>query len=340
MIQDIALENSRQILAGLLILLVAYLAFNRYGYGISGYDGPFMGSISGLWSVWYIWKTPHDIPFRDLHKRYGPVVRLNPNRLLFSQPQAIQEIYGTKGISQKSDMHRVAQSTSRGVPVDTLFSTVNTEWHHSFRKRINNAFSMSSMVAYESYVVSTTEDLVLQLKKLAKDENSRIIDFSNWSHYFADDAVTCNANSHLQTRMLTNIAVTYGDAIGHIKAGHDIGGTLKMMKMVLMYTVHVMQEPTLDQLLWKNPVLMFLNKCGLFNSHRNISVPFALKNQESRKKVREQNKENLNHEILRPALMDRFLEAQEQSPDVIGSRELLALGLSVLGAGSESTYSP
>ena len=149
-----------------------------------------MGSISDLWSVWYIWKTPHDIPFRDLHERYGPVVRLNPNRLIFSQPEAVQEIYGTKGISQKSDMHKAAQSTSKGVPVETLFSSVNKEWHHSFRRRVNHAFSLSSMVAYESYVVSTIEDLVQQLQKLAKDQKTRVINFPSWLHYFADDAVT------------------------------------------------------------------------------------------------------------------------------------------------------
>ena len=77
------------------------------------------------------------------------------------------------------------------------------------------------------------------------------------------------------------IAAIYGDAMGHIRAGHDIGGTLQMMKMVMMYTIHVMQAPALDLLPWKNPVLMWFNKHGLFDSH--ISVPFALKNQDARK---------------------------------------------------------
>ena len=110
-----------------------------------------------------------------------------------------------------------------------------------------------------------------------------------------------------------------------------------MMKKVLMYTIYVMQAPALDGLLWKNPVLMWFNKHGLFNSHRNISVSFALKNQDARRQLRERCKKDSDHEIVRPALMDRFLEAQEQNPDVIGPKELLALGISILGAGSDST---
>ena len=147
-----------------------------------------------------------------------------------------------------------------------------------------------------------------------------------------------NLSEACQKLTISLIAVTYGNAIGHIKAGRDIGGMLQMMKMVLMYTIYVMQAPALDRLLWKNPVLMWFNKHGLFNSHRNMSVTFALKNQDARRQLRESSKKDLDHKVVRPALMDRFLEAQEQNPDVIGPKELLALGISILGAGSDSTY--
>ena len=40
-------------------------------------------------------------------------------------------------------------------------------------------FSLSSMVAYESFVASTIEDLVQQLEKLAKDKKTQIVYSSN-----------------------------------------------------------------------------------------------------------------------------------------------------------------
>ncbi|KAF3407864.1 hypothetical protein DPV78_000465 [Talaromyces pinophilus] len=35
------------------------------------------------------------MPLVDLHRQYGPVVRLGPRMLSFSTPEAIQVIYGS-----------------------------------------------------------------------------------------------------------------------------------------------------------------------------------------------------------------------------------------------------
>lgn len=41
------------------------------------------------------------MPSVALHEKYGNVVRLGPSKLSFAKPDAIRDIYGTKGIRQK-----------------------------------------------------------------------------------------------------------------------------------------------------------------------------------------------------------------------------------------------
>jgi hypothetical protein len=89
--------------------LIIYPFFNRYGRGLSRFNGPFLASFTSLWGMWSIWATADRPPYVDLHRQYGDVVRLSPNKLSFAQPEAIRDIYGPNGLSQKSDLHLVAQ---------------------------------------------------------------------------------------------------------------------------------------------------------------------------------------------------------------------------------------
>ena len=91
------------------VVLVLYALFNRYGRGLSRFNGPFLASLTSLWGVWHVWATADRPPYVHLHKKYGHVVRLSPNKLSFAQPAAIRDIYGPNGLTQKSDLHLVSK---------------------------------------------------------------------------------------------------------------------------------------------------------------------------------------------------------------------------------------
>ena len=77
------------------------------------------------------------------------------------------------------------------------------------------------------------------------------------------------------------------------------------------------------------------NRHGILNGKGSVTVPFAMKSQERRKRLMEEDK--VEQDSANQTLTDMFLEVQKASPDVIGPRELLSLGLSVVAAGSETT---
>ena len=90
----------RLVFAGAVLLLL-YFIRNRYSKGLNKFDGPFLASFTDLWKVWYAYNSSQRQIYVDIHQKYGDVVRIGPNNLSFADPQAIHDIYGTKGAPQK-----------------------------------------------------------------------------------------------------------------------------------------------------------------------------------------------------------------------------------------------
>ena len=76
------------------VVILAYLARNRYGRGLNKYPGPFLASITDWWRFYDVYKRRPDQTHRRLHGKHGDVVRLGPNTLSFSDPKALKTIYG------------------------------------------------------------------------------------------------------------------------------------------------------------------------------------------------------------------------------------------------------
>lgn len=141
-----------------------------------------------------------------------------------------------------------------------------------------------------------------------------------WTHYYTEDAVT---------------TVTYGKRMGFLERG-DESGLLTATNQMLCYTMFVMQWPVLDLWLRKYVIKMWLNRHGWFNDQTTETVPFALKAQQERRELRE-SKISEGAGLTEDTVTDKFLKAQAEHPETFGPRELLALGLSIVAAGSETT---
>ena len=127
-------------------VLSAYLVKNRYYHGLQKYPGPFLASLTDFWRFWDVWGRRPDITLNRLHRENGDIVRLGPNALSFADPKAIKIIYGlNKGVI-KSDFYPVQQAVVKGQRLQSLFSTKDEDYHAKYRRCVNHAFSMSSLV--------------------------------------------------------------------------------------------------------------------------------------------------------------------------------------------------
>ncbi len=304
------------------VVVLCYVLYNRYGRGLGRFNGPVLASFTSFWAIYDTWATADKAPYIGLHEKYGNVVRLSPKKLSFAQPEATRDIYGPNGLAQKSDLHLVAQQTSRGEAFQTLFATTNKDWHDRVRRCVNSAFSMTTMVQYEAYTDDTIKVFLQQLEKRFADKigPEGTVDFPKWMAFFTDDAIT-------------NIA--YGERIGHLEAGEDVGGILAYMHKVGIRHILFAQMPALELLGRKNPIFLWLQRKGWFNPLPSQSVPFAIKSQQRRRRLLAEKKVDGNSE--EQTLTDKFIHAAEANPDTMGDREVLAMALSIIAAGSDST---
>jgi hypothetical protein len=82
-------------------LILARLIYNRLGQGLSKIPGPYLASLSDLWLFVHYYRR-NGLKERDIHLKYGsPLVRLGPNTVSVSDPEALKVIYGWKPILRK-----------------------------------------------------------------------------------------------------------------------------------------------------------------------------------------------------------------------------------------------
>ena len=89
---------------------------------------------------------------------------------------------------------------------------------------------------------------------------------------------------------------------------------------------------TLDLCLRHNPLLMWLERKGIYQGVTFPGATFALDRIEERKVQKSEGK--LNDE--REDLLDKFLRARKERSDIFSEREVLGSSLSMIIAGAET----
>lgn len=152
--------------------------------------------------------------------RVGEIVRYGPNRYSFSSPLAQKIIYGHGSKFAKSSWYK---TWSNPHPDHwSLFADQDVKRHSENRRQYQSAYSMSSLVSYESYV-DTCADLFSQ--RLEEVASAGIpVDMGHWFQCYAFDVIGL---------------ITYSKRIGFLDAGDDIQGVLSALEDHLHYATLV-----------------------------------------------------------------------------------------------------
>ncbi|RFU24956.1 hypothetical protein B7463_g11377, partial [Scytalidium lignicola] len=299
------------------LLLGLRAASYRYQKGLNKYNGPFLASFTNFWRLWqYMWHW--DRPYFPRVTKYGKIIRVGPNTLLFNDPEAIKDIYMTHFI--KSDFYKVAQGVSKGVAVPNIFSTTDRVYHGKLRRSVANAFAMSTLVNYEPFVTDTIVSFLraLDTRFVGKAGDDGICDMSEWTKYFALDVIS---------------ALTMGKPYGLLETGYDNIGIVKARTTFLRYFTMVNNVTWLDKVLKKNPILMWLGSHGLYNSVTS-TVPIAQRQMSEKQRTFKPLDETMKSAKSRVDLLTKFLQAKVDNPQIVDDRAVLGLTLSMVNAGS------
>ncbi|KAL2116009.1 hypothetical protein VTJ04DRAFT_10264 [Mycothermus thermophilus] len=315
-------------------LIFLWLVRNRYYHGLNKYPGPFLASLTDWWRFIDVYKRRPERTHIALHKKYGPVVRLGPNTLSFSDPEALKTIYGLNKGFIKSDFYVVQQSVVKGHSLPSLFSTTDNDFHMQFRRCVNSAFAMSALVQYEPFVDNTTRLFLKQTERLYID-NPQACDFTRWLQFYAFDVIG---------------EITYSKRHGFIERNEDVDGIVAYLTKLFLYVAPVGQIPILDRFFLKNPIYLKLSEWGLLDAtfpvakfararmaERLPELEAARKKGSSSPVLPTSEKKHQLPLVKSPDLLSKFLAAREARPDFMTDTLVQTMAVSMAFAGSETT---
>ncbi|KAF2872247.1 cytochrome P450 [Massariosphaeria phaeospora] len=179
------------LLVGAVILRGLFVASYRLMFHpLSKYPGPWLAKISDGYSAWYSIKVDLHLRIEEAHAKYGPMVRIGPNKLIVNSATALQEIY------RKDDV-RKAQNYEAMLSIPGVFNThtcIDKTLHRRKRKVVNQAFSDSSIRAFEPTMIKNIDIFIDQLVRHCQchqnlDEWSEPLDMSTVTQRLALDVM-------------------------------------------------------------------------------------------------------------------------------------------------------
>ncbi|KAF2455867.1 putative P450 monooxygenase [Lineolata rhizophorae] len=329
MLLDELVPTLRQYWPALLgLAAVLYLLSNKFHNGLNKYPGPLLAAYTDWWRLFTVWSWRVEFTHIALHRKRGDIVRLGPNSLSFGNPQAIKQIYGLNKGFVKSEFYPVQQAMDKdGARLQSLFSTTWEDYHARYRRCVNGAFSMSSLVSYEPLMDSTMDYFLDRTQKLFAD-TGRTCDFTRWLQFFAFDVVG---------------EFTWSKRLGFLEKNDDVDGIIDFLANFFSYAALVGQIPFFDVLLNKNPIKRYMMKLGFYKKVFPVTL-FALSRADERAdemaKIREYGlpEKTLAGDNGRGVdLMTKFTQAQHDHPDVMTDKQVLTSCTSMVFAGSDTT---
>lgn len=161
--------------------ILIHLARNYFTPGAYHIPGPFLAKLSNLWRFYDVAQGRPDITLYKLHQQYGDYVRLGPNVVSVRDLDALKAIYGINKRYRKTDFYRVQQQLAKGKPTQTLFTTVDENFHSAIKRPVSAAYSMSTLTEFEPFVDKTIWSLFDWLDNFAR--TGEVCDIATWLQY-------------------------------------------------------------------------------------------------------------------------------------------------------------
>ncbi|KAL3296583.1 cytochrome p450 family protein [Colletotrichum asianum] len=171
-----------------LVLLLTYTAciaiYRVFLSPLAKFPGPKIAALS----TWY--EFYHDVVqpgkftthIQDLHRRYGPIIRISPTELHIDDPSYFDTLYTRAGRRDKYDF----MAGRFGFSTDS-FSTSPHELHKIRRKALSPFFAANKIVEFESVIKTKVDDLC---RKLAASADGEVVKLDRAFVALTTDTIT------------------------------------------------------------------------------------------------------------------------------------------------------
>ncbi|PVH72201.1 cytochrome P450 oxidoreductase [Cadophora sp. DSE1049] len=167
------------------IYLITLAVYNRYFHPLKDFPGPFWASITSLWYYRAIITSDYKSYQLEIHRKYGPMVRLAPDHIQIADPAAIEPIYGPKGNFLKSKFYDPFNPHITDRPDNFIIR--DDKVHSGRRRSVAHIYTQAAVLQYEPYVERV---IALYEQRMVQYANSgEIFDISTWMRKYTFDVV-------------------------------------------------------------------------------------------------------------------------------------------------------
>ncbi|SPO00330.1 related to cytochrome P450 CYP3/CYP5/CYP6/CYP9 subfamilies [Cephalotrichum gorgonifer] len=171
---------------GLLVVVLplpCYFLYNIFLHPLRSYAGPWYTKASLIWYLYHSFVGDYHIATLELHLKYGPVVRVAPNELAYTDPQAWKDIYG-----HRSGQPENVKDPSRALddnPDHPSILFAGREEHSKVRRLLSNAFS-DKAIREQEHIISSYVDLMIRgLHQICEEP----VDMTKWYNFTTFDII-------------------------------------------------------------------------------------------------------------------------------------------------------
>lgn len=171
--------------------VVAWIFYSVALHPLAKFPGPIANQATPFPKILHLLSgtLPHHVA--DLHARYGPVVRLAPNELSFTDPRAWRDIYTRKLTENRYELpHDMGfYNATNHHPTSVLAS--QREAHDDVRKLLSPGFSDRAMKAQEPVIGRYVDLLIQRLRESSTQKNgkTKAVNMRDWIAYCTFDLI-------------------------------------------------------------------------------------------------------------------------------------------------------
>ncbi|MCJ1398067.1 hypothetical protein MMC11_001264 [Xylographa trunciseda] len=202
----ITFANAFVLLSAWVLLPVFYqIIYYRFFHPLSAFRGPFWGSFTRAWIAYHNVMEDECAIYAELHKKYGPVIRISPSLLLVDDAIRLPDVYHR--YADKSE-HYITGSFGKS---ESVFNMRDSRQHAYHRKMIAGPYSFTNIKKMEPLVDARISAWINKIDLLFS-KTAHKFDFAPWAVFMAYDIIS---------------DVAFGAPFGFVESATDIGGLIK-----------------------------------------------------------------------------------------------------------------
>ncbi|KAI0828784.1 cytochrome P450 [Hypoxylon sp. FL0890] len=181
-------------LYGLISLTVLYLSYQLLLHPLRSYPGPLLAKITNWYTGFFAIKRDLHIEIWRNHQKYGPVVRIGPDRLTFNSATALRDIYQNERVT-KPPTYLCTQAKPGA---HSIWNALDRGMHRRKRKLVGRATTDASMRSFEPSMIEQVDIFIQQLGRIRHQP----VDVKNRCSYLSFDIIgllSFGYSLHLQT---------------------------------------------------------------------------------------------------------------------------------------------